>query len=263
MKEISCNIIQDLLPNYIDKISSKETNELVEEHIQECNNCKNVLEKMNKDISVKTLDSKADKINFLKGYKKRRKLLILLSIILTAMVLIILFIINVVNKNILLYRDLYVDVNKFNVEYMYLMENKHQKETTTENAKILKVYLYSEEYKNMCLTGEYQLSPGDKEIYYKISAVELPKGVEFDGSGIETSFEINENIEKIYIEDTEHNLKEIWNKNMNVQTEEEWKKWYIDNYVPEEIKEQYKMNYDNMSVDVTIWKKLYNMSIKK
>ena len=43
MKEISCNIIQDLLPNYIDKISSKETNELVEEHIQECNNCKNVL----------------------------------------------------------------------------------------------------------------------------------------------------------------------------------------------------------------------------
>ena len=40
-------------------------------------------------------------------------------------------------------------------------------------------------------------------------------------------------------------------------------KWYIDNYVPEEIKEQYKMNYDNMPVDVTIWKKLYNMSIKK
>ena len=71
------------------------------------------------------------------------------------------------------------------------------------------------------------------------------------------------NIEKIYIEDTEHNLKEIWNKDMNVQTEEEWKKWYIDNYVPEEIKEQYKMNYDNISVDVTIWKKLYNMSIKK
>ena len=50
---------------------------------------------------------------------------------------------------------------------------------------------------------------------------------------------------------------------MNVQTEEEWEKWYIDNYVPEEIKEQYKMNYDNMPVDVTIWKKLYNMSIKK
>lgn len=265
MKEIDCDIIQDLLPSYVDKISSKSTNNLVEEHIQECCNCKNILDNMNTDIGVKTLDNQAKRINYLKGYKKRRKLLIVLSIIVTAIALAIVFVININNKNILVDRDLYVDANKFNAEYMYIKEYDGEMETTTDKCKILKVYLYSDEYdkyKNMYLTGGYTLGPEDNEIHYKIAGKELPEGVEFDGSGMDLRFEINDKIERIYIEDTKHNLKEIWNKDMEVQSEEEWRIWYIDNYVPNEIKELYNMSYDNIPVATSIWKHLYNKNLE-
>lgn len=264
MKEVDCDIIQDLLPSYSDKISSKSTNNLVEEHLQECSNCRKILADMNKDIEIKTLNDKTEQINYLKGYKKKQKLFIVLSIVLTAIILAIVFIINIFNKNILVDRKLYVDVNKFNVEYMYMKENEDKNETTGEiyKYKTLKVYLYSDEYKYMYLTGACEFEEGDKEIFYKIAAQELPKGIEYDGSGIETYIIINDNTERIYIEDTKHNKKEIWNKNMKIQSEEEWKKWYIDNYVPVEIKELYNMSYDNIPVNTSIWKHLYNKNLE-
>jgi len=263
MKSIECDIIQDLLPSYSDKISSKATNKLVEEHLKQCENCKAVLKNMNNDIDISFLDNQEEKIDYLKGYKKKRKSLIMLSIALTISILLIIFTFNVINKNILVDKLLFVDVNKFNVDYMYIKENEGKNETTGETFKYktLQVYLYSEEYKNMkdmYLTGGYELESGKTEIYYNIGAKQLPKGVEFDGCGLEMSFMIDDNIEKIFIKDTKNNLKEIWNKDMKVQSEEEWKKWYIDSYVPKEIIELYNMNYEHIPVNTSIWKNLYN-----
>lgn len=264
MKEIDCDIIQDLLPSYNDKISSKSTNNLVEEHLQNCKNCKRVLENMNKEIQVKTLKNKMERIDYLKGYKKRKKIMIIVSILLTIFILATIFVVNLLNKNILLDRLSYVDVNKFNVEYLYIKENTGKNMSTGETYqyKTIEGYLYSEEYKNMYLTGGYELQQGDTEIYYKIAKKELPKGIEFDGTGLEMSFTIDDTIEKIYIEDMKHNRKEIWNKNRKVQTEEEWKKWYIDSYVPKEIKELYSMDYENIPVHTSIWKHLYNKNLE-
>ena len=260
MKKIECDIIQDLLPSYSDKISSKATNKLVKEHLQQCKNCKIVLEKMNKDIDISYIGNQDEKIDYLKGFKKRKKAIVILSIAMTISILLIIFAFNVINKNILIDRLLYVDVNKFNVDYMYIKENEGRNETTGETFKYktLQVYLYSDEYKNMYLTGEYELESGETEIYYNIGAKQLPKGVEFDGCGLEMSFMIDDNIEKIFIKDTKNNLKEIWNKDMKVQSEEEWKKWYIDSYVPKEIIELYNMNYEHIPVNTSIWKNLYN-----
>ena len=264
MKIIECDIIQDLLPSYSDKISSNATNKLIEEHLQECKNCRVVLENMKKDISVKTLNHQTEQINYLKGYKRRRKILIIISIILTIIILATIFMINVFNNNILLDKPLYVDVNKFNVEYIYIKENEKRDITTGEihKYKTLEVYMYSEKYKNMYLTGGYMYENGDTQIYYKISAKKLPKDIEFESTGLETSFIINDDIEKIYIEDTEHNVKEIWNKNMEIQSEEEWKKWYIDDYVPQEIKQLYNMSYDNIPENTSTWKHLYNKNLE-
>jgi len=228
MKTLECDIIQDLLPSYSDKISSKATNKLVEEHLKQCENCKIVLEKMNNDIDISYTGNQDEKIDYLKGFKKRRKAIVILSIILTISILLIIFAFNVINKNILVDKLLFVDVNKFNVDYMYIKENEGKNETTGETFKYktLQVYLYSEEYENMkdmYLTGGYELKSGETEIYYNIGAKQLPKGVEFDSSGLEMSFMIDDNIEKIFIKDTKSNLKEIWNKDMKVQSEEEWK----------------------------------------
>ena len=45
-----CKIVQDLLPNYIDKLTSEETNSFVEKHLEECNECHEIIENMKKDF---------------------------------------------------------------------------------------------------------------------------------------------------------------------------------------------------------------------
>lgn len=44
--EISCNIIKDILPLYVDNVVSDETRAMVEDHLAECENCRTEAEKM-------------------------------------------------------------------------------------------------------------------------------------------------------------------------------------------------------------------------
>ena len=48
--EKNCKIIQDLLPNYIENLTNEETNIFIEEHLNTCSNCKNILENMQNEI---------------------------------------------------------------------------------------------------------------------------------------------------------------------------------------------------------------------
>ena len=232
MKELECDVIQDLLPSYVDKISSNATNKVVEEHIEKCIKCKNDLNNMTKEMNAKLTKNKEERINYLKGYKKRRQLLIIVSILVTIAILAITFVINVKNKNILLDKYSYIDVNKMNVEYMYIKENEYKNDSTGEIViqKNLVILLNSEEYKGMYLTGSCVYYESDKEIYDKIAAKKLPKDVFFEEDGLEISLLINDNVEKIYltyIDDTDKdNVKEIWNSDMKIPSEEEWKKLY-------------------------------------
>ena len=43
---MSCNIIKDLIPLYIDGCCSEESEKMVEEHIKVCDECKKLLEDM-------------------------------------------------------------------------------------------------------------------------------------------------------------------------------------------------------------------------
>ena len=43
---MKCSIIQDLLPSYVDDICSEDTRELIDEHIAECNQCREKLDQM-------------------------------------------------------------------------------------------------------------------------------------------------------------------------------------------------------------------------
>lgn len=73
-----CKVVQDLLPNYIEKLTSIETNEFIETHIKDCKDCKKSLEIMKKGII--TENQKQNKqIDYLKRYK--RKMTILKSLI--------------------------------------------------------------------------------------------------------------------------------------------------------------------------------------
>ena len=50
MSKISCHIIQDILPLYVDGIVSEDTKEMVEEHLRECESCRKEAEYMQERI---------------------------------------------------------------------------------------------------------------------------------------------------------------------------------------------------------------------
>ena len=62
---MNCNIVKDLIPLYIDRCCSKESEKVVEEHIRDCDDCKKLLEDMK---------SSSDLINVLQSPKTFRKL---------------------------------------------------------------------------------------------------------------------------------------------------------------------------------------------
>ncbi|WP_202080423.1 zf-HC2 domain-containing protein [Caldalkalibacillus salinus] len=44
MNKISCQVIQDLMPSYLDDLTSEESNTLIEKHIKECPVCREMLQ---------------------------------------------------------------------------------------------------------------------------------------------------------------------------------------------------------------------------
>ena len=251
MKQINCDVIQDLLPSYSDKVSSDATNKLVEEHLKNCKKCNIALNNMNKEIDTEFVENQEEQLDYLKKYRKNRTKSVIKAVLLTINIILGIFLSLIILSHI----KVFVDVNDVNVEYMYKVDDE------------LIVYLYSEKYKKQFLSGEeYEVvdDEGNKEIYVKI-AVEGLIDDPFDDeifSGRNEVFELDDSVKKIYIEDKKGNVKEIWNKEMNVMSADEWKHWYIDSYAPQDIIKKYGLTYD---LDIHwakwnyafLWKALY------
>ena len=76
MKEkVDCKIIKDLLPNYIEKLTSKETNKYIEEHLKECADCKKTFENMQKDLNINNEKIEKREVNYIKKFNKKFRLL--------------------------------------------------------------------------------------------------------------------------------------------------------------------------------------------
>lgn len=78
MSKIPCEIIQDLLPSYIDELTSDVTNREVEAHMTECEQCRNVFEQM-KAPDIETTETEEKEIDFLKKTKKKHRRNLILS----------------------------------------------------------------------------------------------------------------------------------------------------------------------------------------
>ena len=64
-----CDVIRDLLTLYADGLTSISSNEMIEEHLQSCDDCKSVLEQYNQPIIVEPFPQK--EVDYLKKVKKR------------------------------------------------------------------------------------------------------------------------------------------------------------------------------------------------
>lgn len=76
------DIIKDLIPSYIDGMTSEESNRLIEEHVANCPACKKYLEDMKKTLAINTVEE-TKKVDILKKVKKSNRKKVIYSILST------------------------------------------------------------------------------------------------------------------------------------------------------------------------------------
>lgn len=198
MKEMECDVIKDLLPSYADKITSDTTNKLVEEHLKHCNKCSKILEEMNKEIDTE-LFNQNEQIDYLKGFKKEKKIAIIktICIFIIIMLVIFLFLQEIVSKF-----NFDVDINNLYISY-------NAEEKIDENTTELQFNVIDTEYN---LNFEYDTTNG-KDIYImpvgKFAYFTKPSRTIF-------FFNINNDTERVFLKDKKGNIKEIWNKDSGI-----------------------------------------------
>lgn len=64
---MKCEIIKDLLPSYIDGLTSSASNHEIEEHLKNCPQCKEIFEQMKAEVKVENIEYNKEKI---KPFKK-------------------------------------------------------------------------------------------------------------------------------------------------------------------------------------------------
>lgn len=69
MKKWNCDVIGDLLPSYADKICSKESERIVEEHLAECVECRKLADSM-KENAFESIQAEPEEIKYMKKIKK-------------------------------------------------------------------------------------------------------------------------------------------------------------------------------------------------
>ncbi len=66
---MNCNIVKDLIPLYIDECCSEESKKAVEEHIRDCDDCRQLLEDMKSSSDIMVVSEKPKTFNKLNDWK--------------------------------------------------------------------------------------------------------------------------------------------------------------------------------------------------
>ena len=66
---MNCNIVKDLIPLYIDRCCSEESEKIVEEHIRECDDCKKLFEDMKSSSDIITVSESPKTFSKLNDWK--------------------------------------------------------------------------------------------------------------------------------------------------------------------------------------------------
>lgn len=78
-KSNECNIVKDLLPSYIDGLTSKESNNFIKNHLSNCTECKKELDYMKKDNESKNAEK--EYINYAKKTQSKFKALKIIAVV--------------------------------------------------------------------------------------------------------------------------------------------------------------------------------------
>ena len=86
--EIPCEVIEDLLPLYVDNLTQSGTNEIIKEHLKECESCLIKYENMTGQLGKEELKKEAPQveIDYLKKIKRKNQNKILLATLSTILI---------------------------------------------------------------------------------------------------------------------------------------------------------------------------------
>lgn len=89
MSKIPCEVIQDLMPSYVDGLTSPVTDKIIEEHVEECEKCRKTLETMRAGYNGDYTPDENDKkeIDFLKKNKKKNVKVLISSLAAAAVII--------------------------------------------------------------------------------------------------------------------------------------------------------------------------------
>ncbi len=122
MKDISCDIIKDLLPLYIDDICSEQSKHLIDDHVTNCEKCRKILESSRTNILSTQLDVTSTDENTLQNpflkVKRKQRIQVAGAVIITVILMTILWLlienIGFLNQRIFENKSYMVTINENN-----------------------------------------------------------------------------------------------------------------------------------------------------
>lgn len=112
----NCKIVKDLLPSYIDELTSEETKKYIENHLNDCSECKETLENMKKVFERENENTTKKSIKYAKKYNRKMKLLALIIVAILLIIFCSTFVRNAIlitslsNKS-----DEFIDCNNYHI----------------------------------------------------------------------------------------------------------------------------------------------------
>ena len=151
-----CKIVQDLLPNYIERLTNNDTNKYIEEHLNECEECKKIFENMEKDLKLNNVKRDEREVKYIKKYNNKLKFLRNVLLIILVLFIIIIgrkfFILtNLSNKanNMITLNNFYTKTETYSNGQMSILESYNKDGITlgnmsifSENKNPIKMILY-------------------------------------------------------------------------------------------------------------------------
>lgn len=168
-EEKICKVIQDLLPNYIEKLTNMETNEFIEKHLKECPDCMQIYNNMQKKLDINDNQKIVNQeVKYFKKYNNRLKLLrnILILIILIIGIIVgrkTIILTNISNKvkEVEDINNYYIKTESYLDGEMIIAETKHKdnkilitRTIYSKDDKIIKNIIYTDEEEKFILTDD-------------------------------------------------------------------------------------------------------------
>lgn len=92
--KLSCDIVLDLLPSYVDELTRETTNKEVKEHLEECESCLKSYIAMQTPAKRAVTEEEFKEIDFLKTTKKKQKRKLVLSVAMGIGICLLLVVVN-------------------------------------------------------------------------------------------------------------------------------------------------------------------------